>query len=131
MLIDWTPELSVGNEQLDAEHRHWVDLLNTFYLSLKSGESPEKLQGLIDGMIAYTKFHFASEEKYMIATKFPDFEGHKEKHELYLAKLMEYDEKLKAGKFVLSLEVTNYLKSWLVNHIKGADKQYAKFAAAK
>lgn len=128
MLIEWTPELSVGNSAIDAEHRHWIDLLNKFYMGLKNGEPKEVLLKLVAGMIEYTQFHFANEEKYMQSIKYPDFEGHKEKHELYVAKLMEYDQKIKSGKLVLSIEVTNYLKSWLVTHIKGSDRQYAKFA---
>jgi hemerythrin len=127
MLIQWTPELSVDNASLDAEHQEWIRLLNEFYIGLKSGEPNQKLEILITGMINYTNYHFANEEKYMTTNHFPDFESHKEKHELYVAKLKEYHDKIKEGKLVISIEVTNYLKSWLLNHIKGSDQQYARF----
>jgi hemerythrin len=128
MLIEWTPELSVGNSSIDKEHQHWVDLLNRFYEGIRSGQDTNQLTLLIAGMIDYTRFHFANEEKYMQSIRYPDIESHKEKHELYVAKLMEYDQKIKKGRLVLSLEVTKYLKSWLVNHIKGSDMQYAIYA---
>jgi len=131
MLIEWSADLSVGNAELDAEHRQWIVLLNDFYMGLKNNSPSGMVHEHIHRLIDYTKFHFANEEKYMKVLRYPDFDGHKEKHELYLDKLTEYDEKLKAGKLVLTLDVTNYLKSWLVNHIKGADKQYAIFAETK
>lgn len=131
MLIQWTSDLSVGNATLDAEHQEWIRLLNEFYIGIKGGESTEKLEELITGMIAYTHYHFSNEEKHMIALNFPDIESHKEKHEVFAAKLNEYHDKIKSGKMVLSIEVTNYLKSWLVNHIKGSDQQYARFINKK
>jgi hemerythrin len=43
-------------------------------------------------------------------------------------KITEFYEKIKQDQLILSLEVTNFLKTWLINHIKGVDQQYAKFA---
>jgi hemerythrin len=129
MLIQWTSEFSVGNEMLDNEHKEWIRLLNEFYEGIKEHEVAESLDKLIYGMIAYTQYHFGHEEKHMLAIHYPDYESHKEKHDLYLSKLLEFRDKIKAGKPVLALEVINYLKSWLVNHIKGSDLQYARFEA--
>lgn len=128
MLIKWTQDLSVGHETLDQEHQKWIDILNDFYQGLLDGKSKEKLSELVIAMLDYTKYHFASEERYMQSISYPDFSEHKEKHDFYVNKINEFYEKIKNDKMILSLEVTNFLKTWLINHIKGTDQQYAKFA---
>ena len=129
MLIKWTEDLSVGNEKLDQEHQRWIEILNDFYDGLKAGKSKEKLEELVLAMLDYTKYHFANEEKYMDAVNFPGIEEHKQTHAEYVEKITAYYEKMKTGKLILSLEVTNFLKSWLINHIKGVDQQYANYVA--
>ena len=128
MLIQWTENLSVGNETLDQEHQKWISLLNDFYDGLKAGKSKEKLTELVVGMLDYTKYHFADEERYMKSIGFPDFDNHKAKHDFYVGKITEFYEKIQNNKLILSLEVTNFLKNWLINHIEGTDKKYAEFA---
>ncbi|MGM0376884.1 MAG: bacteriohemerythrin [Bacteroidota bacterium] len=129
MLIRWTEDLSVGNESLDKEHQRWIEILNDFYEGLKAGKSKEKLEELILAMIDYTKYHFKNEEEFMASLDFPGLEEHKQAHQEYVDKINGYYEKLKNGKMLLTLEVTNFLKSWLINHIKGVDQQYADFVA--
>jgi hemerythrin len=128
MLIKWTEDLSVGLETLDQEHQKWVAILNDFYQGLMEGKSKEKLSELIVAMLDYTKYHFANEERYMKSINYPGFDEHKGKHDLYANKISEFYDKVKNGKMVLSLEVTNFLKTWLINHIKGTDQDYARFA---
>jgi hemerythrin len=128
MIIKWTPDLSVGEEVIDKEHQKWIALLNDFYQGLMDGKSKEKLTELVIGMLDYTKYHFANEERYMKSINYPDFEQHKEKHDQYVAKITEFHQKIANDQMILSLEVTNFLKTWLINHIKGTDQQYARFA---
>jgi hemerythrin len=128
MLIKWTEDLSVDHETLDQEHQKWIANLNDFYQGLMEGKSKEKLSELIVAMLDYTKYHFANEEKYMKSINYPDFEEHREKHNLYVNKITEFHEKIENEKMVLSLEVTNFLKNWLIKHIKGEDQNYTRFA---
>ena len=129
MAIRWTDDLSVKNEMLDAEHQKWILILNDFYQGLMDKKHKEKLLELVIAMLDYTKYHFASEEKYMKSINYPKLAEHQEKHRFYEAKISEYHERIKEGKMVLSLEVTNFLKTWLINHIRGVDQQYAAFSA--
>ncbi|HBX88429.1 MAG TPA: hemerythrin [Marinilabiliaceae bacterium] len=129
MAIRWSDDLSVKNEMLDAEHQKWILILNDFYEGLMDKKPKEKLLELVIAMLDYTKYHFASEEKYMKSINYPKLAEHQEKHRFYEAKISEYHERIKEGKMVLSLEVTNFLKTWLINHIRGVDQQYAAFSA--
>lgn len=129
MLIQWTEDLSVGNQELDKEHQRWIEILNEFYDGLKAGKSKEKLEELVIKMLDYTKYHFSNEEDFMKSVNYPNLIEHQKTHAEYVEKITEFYEKLKSGKLILSLEVTNFLKSWLVNHIKGVDQQYADYVA--
>ncbi len=131
MLIQWNQDLSVRNENLDKEHQKWITILNNFYDGLMMSKSKEKLEGLVQEMLDYTNYHFASEEAFMRSINYPDLADHQEKHAFYIDKLTGFQEKIKEGKLILSLEVTNFLKTWLINHIKGVDQQYANFVDGK
>ena len=125
MLIEWTQDLSVNNATLDQQHQKWIKLLDDFYTGIKDGKSREVLEQLILGMLDYTKYHFAQEEKYMESIGYPHLEAHKKLHADYIAKIEEYHQRIVDGKLIISLEVTSYLKTWLLNHIKGEDQRYA------
>ncbi len=126
MIIEWTPELSVKNDRLDKQHQQWIKLLDDFYEGVRMGKPKEVLEQLILGMLEYTRYHFKEEEKHMKSIGYKDLERHKELHAEYVKKIEEYHERLMNGRLILSLEVTSYLKTWLINHIKGTDQRYAE-----
>ena len=101
------------------------------FLCRTEGRSKDVLSELIMGMIDYTNYHFNSEENYMESIGYPDLDKHKILHNEYIGKLNEYYDKIVSGKMILSIEVTNYLKNWLVNHIKGTDQKYSSFVEKK
>ncbi len=126
MFIEWTPVLSVKNETIDKQHQQWIKLLDDFYEGIRLGKSKEVLEQLILGMLDYTRYHFKEEEQHMKKIGFRDLEKHKALHAEYIQKIEDYHERLMNGRLILSLEVTAYLKTWLINHIKGADQRYAE-----
>jgi len=128
MYIEWTQELSVNNSPIDAEHQKWISILNNFYVGLQDGQPKERLKILITEMIDYTRFHFANEEKYMESINYPHLEEHKVLHKQYVNQIITFWEKIENNKLILSLEVTNFLKNWLIAHIKGEDQKYSRFA---
>ncbi len=123
----WTNKLSVGNADIDREHQQLFGLLDDFYQGIKEGSPKLKLQELIQGLLDYTRVHFAREEQYMQRIQYPHLEHHREQHQMFINKANEFYDKITNGKLILSLEVTNFLKNWLVEHIKGADQSYAKY----
>ncbi len=125
MIVKWTEELTVKNEKLDAEHQKWIQILNNLYEGLRDNKPKESLLELIQEMYDYTKYHFASEEEYMKSVNYPRLAEHQEKHRYFEGRIKEFYDRINDGKLVVSLEVTNFLKTWLINHIKGEDQQYS------
>lgn len=125
----WTNNLSVGNADIDREHQQLFALLDDFYQGIKEGSPKLKLQELIQGLLDYTNVHFTREEQYMQRINYPNLEHHRQQHQVFINKANEFYDKITNGKLILSLEVTNFLKNWLVQHIKGADQNYARYVS--
>ena len=126
-IIKWTDDLILGIEEMDVQHRKLVDLINDFYDGLKSKSNDELIAELIKGVNDYTLFHFSAEERLLNKYNYTDTAGHTNEHNDFKSKLSEIESRFKSGRLILSFELTNLLKDWLINHIKVSDKQYAAF----
>ncbi|HBF88113.1 MAG TPA: hemerythrin [Bacteroidales bacterium] len=129
--INWSDSLSVKIGSIDNQHKKLIDLLNNFYENVNQGSSNEKLTGLIQGLKNYTNEHFTSEERVMKVNGYPEFDAHKKQHDEFIAKVSEIQTKFLSGKMVLSIEVTNFIKTWISGHIQGTDKRYTNFLLEK
>ncbi len=67
----------------------------------------------------------------MLQNKFPGLSKHKEEHEAFTKKVIEFEEKFLHGSVVLSQEIIIFLKDWLLNHIQVTDKNYSPYLANK
>lgn len=130
-LFNWTEDYSVKVNGLDNQHKKLVDLINDLHSAMKEGKSKEVLGRIINELISYTKFHFTAEENLMLQNKYPEYAKHKEEHEAFTKKVMEFEEKFSRGSVVLSQEIIIFLKDWLINHIQGTDKNYSPYLSNK
>jgi hemerythrin len=125
--INWNETFSVKIDSIDAQHKKLIGMINAFYDSANRADNKEKLIALISEMKEYTHYHFTTEEKYMKQYTFSGYGVHKLEHDQFIAKVLEFENKAKNSKLFLSLEVTSFLKSWILNHILEMDKQYSDF----
>lgn len=128
-MMQWDPSYSVKQPHLDKEHQSLFTALNQFYEGLRKGVPKESMYTLIEDLIHYTKTHFASEEKHMQTIGFPGLQKHQEEHRAFEAKVEDFYSKVKNGKLLMSVEITNFIKDWILNHIQTQDQQYANFQA--
>jgi hemerythrin len=106
----WDESFDVQSDQFNTQHKELFRLINDLDADRSSAA---KLTALVD----YVVLHFKDEEAAMTAAGFAEFDGHKAIHDKFLAD---------AGA-VTSVDegVMNFIKQWLVTHIKASDKQYA------
>ena len=131
-LMTWTNEMSVGVEALDADHKKLIGLMNNLHDGMRAGKGRDVVGATLDGLIAYTAEHFAREEKLFAQTGYPAAAAHKAHHDDLVKQALAVQQKYKSGATAtLSLEVLNFLKGWLVDHIQGADKKYGSHLNSK
>lgn len=131
MAIKWNPAYSVGIPKIDDQHKYLVKTLNDLLEAMKARDSERVGSEILVNMVNYTKFHFSTEEDYFDKYNYPDTEQHKQEHAIFVAKVSEFQEKAKINKFLITLEILDFLKNWLVEHISRSDKAYTEFLVGK
>jgi hemerythrin-like metal-binding protein len=131
-LMEWNDKLSVGIPSIDAQHKKLVSMANTLYDAMKAGHGKEILDETLAGLINYTVTHFKYEEKFFAQTGYPAAAPHLKQHEDLTKQVLAIQEKMKKGvSFAQSMEVMEFLKNWLTNHILVSDKAYGPYLTSK
>ncbi len=130
-LIKWNNELETKIEEIDSQHKKLIQIINKLYTAMLEKKAKNILKDIIGELIDYTKYHFSTEENYMEKYNYPGYLNHKSQHGFFVRKVNEFQEKFKSGSATLSIEILNFLKDWLVNHIKVVDKELGKFLIEK
>ncbi len=122
--VEWSSELSVGIEEIDAQHHILVDLLNQIHEAIQQRQGAEVTRDIVQRLEEYARVHFAVEESLMRILHYHDYESHKEEHEKLVQQLRGFRDKLDSGKVSISFELAHFLKTWLTKHIMEVDKRY-------
>lgn len=130
-LIKWEDRYSVKISKFDQQHQQLVNMINQLYEAMKVGKGQVELGKILDELVDYTRRHFSSEEALMLKHAYPQYTEHKESHDRLTQQVMDYKNQYKEGKIGLSVQMMNFLKEWLVNHILDEDKAYTNFFESK
>ncbi|MCX8172843.1 MAG: bacteriohemerythrin [Archaeoglobaceae archaeon] len=126
--MNWNENFNVGVEEIDEQHKKLVEMLSNLLSEMKRGQGKILISKTIEEMMNYAKVHFATEEKYMALYKYPNFAYHKKEHEKFIESAKNFYENYMKGNLT-AVELMNFLKNWLVEHILGSDKNLGKFVS--
>jgi len=126
-LVEWSDSLSVGIDEIDAQHRVLVNLVNEMHEAIEQGRGSEAVGVVLTRLGEYTRIHFAVEESLMRLLGYPDLERHKEEHAELMTRLQELRQRFESGSSALDGDLMSLLKVWLTRHIMESDQQYAQF----
>jgi hemerythrin len=130
-LMTWTEDLTVGIPTIDAQHHRWLDMINDLHEAMRAGAGKERIDSILAEMVAYTRTHFATEEKLLSTHKYPEYAQHKALHDAFVLKVQDMLARQSSGKSGLTLEVMSTLKDWLINHIQKVDVKYVAHLQSK
>ena len=124
-IIKWTEEYSVGIREIDNQHKGLVIIINELFTLMTKGKAKDNLNEIFEHLTDYTKKHFLAEETMLFKYAYPEFEQHRVEHSKFIENLNKLKSDFNNGKITISLEILNFLKDWLLNHIKLSDKKYS------
>jgi hemerythrin len=110
--------------EIEQQHHALVSLINKLDDAVKNDEPLHRVEGIIDDVIAYSRFHFAAEERLMDLYQYPHVEAHKDKHKQLLHDAFKFKEKFR---YIGKHEFADWLNHWpfahILAHIVYADRQ--------
>lgn len=121
--------LNVGN--IDEQHKKLVDMINEFYEGISQKDSDVALKELLKGLIDYAEYHFSTEETFMKQHEFPFMIRHVGQHDAFRKHVGDCQRRIEFKELVISFEITNYLRTWLLDHILASDKDLCHFLQSK
>ncbi len=126
-LINWNDSYSVGNTEMDEQHKKLIAIINKLFKSFKEGNAQEILHDILQEMIDYANFHLNSEEKLMFKYNYPQKEEHEKLHQSFRDKTSELKNLLNSSSKDAHYKMIEYLKTWWTNHILVEDMKYSDF----
>ncbi len=126
-LLNWDDSYSVHYASIDDQHKRLVDLINQLHEAMTQGKGKQALSSILAEMIDYSQTHFAYEEKLMLDIQYPNYHVQILAHAGFIEKVRELQNRYESGQQALSLDVMEFLKKWLTNHILDLDKKYSPY----
>jgi methyl-accepting chemotaxis protein/hemerythrin len=126
-VLVWDDSLAVGIRDIDDQHKTLVRMIGDLHEAMRTGKGKGQVERILKGLEDYAVEHFGFEESLMEKHKYPGYLNHRKEHDAFVEKVMAFDEQFRADKVALTNEVMNFLKNWLVGHIKGTDHKYGPF----
>ena len=124
--IQWTPELSVGIEAIDEDHKTFFTMANILLGAIH--DNPPELKTIIQSSVSilleYVDGHFLREERALEKAAYPDLERHRTAHAKFRIQALELIAQYNAGQAEAAKKLAETVNDWTLEHIAKVDKLY-------
>ena len=124
VLIEWGQRYMLGINSIDQQHKRLVDLINELHYNFGTKVNKTVMHKVITELVEYTQYHFGYEEQIFDKIGYSDSANHIDQHRKFVETVSDFYKKFETEKDVLSMEIVDFLKNWLVSHILGSDRKY-------
>jgi hemerythrin len=130
--VHWTPQLSVGVEEIDAQHRELFRRVDLFLGALAERRGAAELDPLVRYLKAYVREHFAEEQRLMEFSGYSGLGEHLEEHHGFTAEFDGLAGELAQDGPTLGLarRLVALLVDWLSDHLATTDRRFGAYLAS-
>jgi len=127
--VEWTPRLSVGVEEIDAQHRELFRRIDLFLTALNERRAAPELEPLVRYLGRYVRDHFGEEQRLMAFSGYAELGEHLEEHLFFERAYRELANELSATGATLDLakRLVALLIGWLERHITVSDRRFGAY----
>lgn len=129
--LDWNENLSVCIPEIDAEHRHFMQLINELNEAIVGRMGVAQIKNCMHAIIIDAKAHFAHEEALFREWSYPDAEEHAHRHAEIMQALHEIMGYFQHDGLEYELiEAGLKVKAALIEHLLSEDMKYRDYCCA-
>ena len=123
-IFKWSDKYSLEIDEIDNQHKKLFDIAFDLDKSFKNKTSGKKIKTIIEQLLDYSNYHFATEEKYFNQFNYEDKEIHIYKHKEFVNKIEKLKSKINGNELAVTYQLLNFLRNWLIDHLRDEDIQY-------
>jgi hemerythrin-like metal-binding protein len=124
-MFQWDEKYSVGIQSIDSQHKEIFAYLNRLLDAMKVGQADKVIYQIVIELEKYSIIHFQKEEFFFRRFNYSGTKEHIQEHQYFIQKVASLKSELRAGKNAFSIDLLNFLKNWIENHILVVDKAYS------
>lgn len=122
--------LHTGIPVIDRQHEAYANLVNrVFALCEQQQANFATMRVEVDQVLSYAMEHFDSEEQLMRSAKYPQYEGHVARHNVFREQADGFAAELAASAQVddFTIRLARSLVNWFIEHVQSEDLRLAAF----
>ena len=130
-IFPWLESYSVGVPEVDTQHKGLIRLINELHAAMASGKGKQSLGKIFDELVRYTESHFTYEEKLLKEKGYSSLVAHQAAHAKLKRQVVELRDRQRNSQLTMTVEVMQFLKGWLTDHILQHDQAYSREFAGR
>lgn len=133
MMHLYSDRLLLNIDKIDNQHKRIFEVIGKFQDACSECGSIETVKELFYILKTYIEEHFKQEEKYMVEFNYPEYDNHKESHNIFTRKINLLDNTMK-GKYISVtkiVEINEFFSEGFITHISEIDCKLGEFLRDK
>jgi hemerythrin len=130
-LFPWEKKYVLGIQDIDDQHKKLISLINKLHDAMMAGKGRSIIGDILSELLDYTDYHFTTEEEKMSRQRYRGVDEHRRQHNFFKAQINEFLKDYLEGDYMITMEVSDFLKEWLSSHILGSDIEFAAYLRSK
>ena len=126
--IEWSDALSMSNPEIDAEHQHFIKLVNELNGAIIARQDKSDIQRIMGLILEDAIAHFSHEERLFIEKNYPAAQEHTQIHSELIDKFRQANKDIQNTEFGAEwIETGLAIKGLLVDHVLNEDTRYIEY----
>jgi hemerythrin-like metal-binding protein len=129
--FEWKDEYKVGVKAIDEHREKFFGIINKLKDVITSKKCKANVADIFFSLVHYAEHYLINEEIYFKEFGYNGFSQHKESHNNFISRIIQFKEDYSNGKKDVCEEMYFFLENWLTNHIMHYDIEAVEWLKQK